>query len=44
MTMNLGPGDAFPEMRLDLVGGGTIDLPSSHESNYSVILFYRGHW
>ncbi len=44
MTTNLGPGDAFPEMRLDLAGGGTIDLPSDLESSYSVILFYRGHW
>ena len=44
MTTNLGPGEAFPEMRLDLVGGGGIDLPSDLKSGYSVILFYRGHW
>ncbi len=44
MTTYLGPGDAFPEMRLDLVGGGAIDLPSGLDANYSVILFYRGHW
>ena len=44
MTTNLGPGDTFPEMRLDLVGGGAIELPSGLESSYSVILFYRGHW
>jgi hypothetical protein len=44
MTTNLGPGDSLPEMRLDLVGGGTIDLPSGLDASYSVILFYRGHW
>ena len=44
MTTNLGPGDTFPEMRLDLVGGGAIDLPADLDSSYSVILFYRGHW
>ena len=40
----LGPGDTFPDMSLDLVGGGTIDLPSGLDGNYAVILFYRVHW
>ncbi len=44
MRTILGPGDKFPEMRLNLVGGGHIQLPSSLKSSYSVILFYRGHW
>ncbi len=44
MTTNLGPGDAFPAMRLDLAGGGAIELPSDLAASYSVILFYRGHW
>ena len=44
MTTTLGPGDTFPDMRLNLVGGGAIDLPGDLKSSYSVILFYRGHW
>lgn len=44
MTTTLGPGDTFPAMRLDLVGGGSIDLPADLKTNYAVILFYRGHW
>ena len=44
MTTNLGPGEEFPAMRLDLAGGGAIDLPSDLKASYSVILFYRGHW
>jgi peroxiredoxin len=44
MTAILGPGDSFPAMSLNLAGGGTVDLPGDLKSNYSVILFYRGHW
>ena len=44
MTATLGPGDSFPGMSLNLVGGGTINLPEDLKSNYAVILFYRGHW
>ena len=44
MTTTLGPGDPFPGMTLNLAGGGSIELPSALMSNYSVILFYRGHW
>ena len=44
MTAMLGPGDSFPEMHLNLVGDGSIALPSDLTSSYAVILFYRGHW
>ena len=44
MTAILGPGDSFPAMRLNLAGGGTVELPSDLKSSYAVILFYRGHW
>ncbi|MDA1098721.1 MAG: hypothetical protein O2967_07010 [Proteobacteria bacterium] len=44
MAEKLGSGDGFPQMNLPLVGGGSIDLPSDLKTNYSVILFYRGHW
>ena len=44
MTRKLGIGDSFPNITLDLVGGGTIDLPTGMGSKYGVILFFRGHW
>ena len=44
MIKKLGIGDSFPNITLDLVGGGTIDLPTGMGSKYGVILFFRGHW
>jgi hypothetical protein len=44
MGAKLGGGEAFPALRLALVGGGEIELPADLKSGYSVILFYRGHW
>ncbi len=44
MNRKLGIGDSFPNITLDLVGGGTIDLPTGMGSKYGVILFFRGHW
>jgi len=44
MSSKLGIGDTFPNLTINLVKGGTIDLPSAVDSKYGVILFYRGHW
>jgi len=44
MAKKLGIGDVFPQMTLNLVGGGTIDLPEGLGTKYGVIVFYRGHW
>ena len=44
MAEKLGIGDAFPGIRLDLVGGGALDLPGGLDAKYKVVLFYRGHW
>jgi hypothetical protein len=44
MSNKLGIGDAFPAVTIDLVGGGTLDLPEGLDAKYRVILFYRGHW
>ena len=44
MSEKLGSGAAFPKLTLNLVGGGTLDLPGGLDAKYSVILFYRGHW
>ena len=44
MAPKLDTGDAFPALTLNLIGGGTLALPADLDSNYSVVLFYRGHW
>ena len=44
MSNKLGIGDKFPSMTINLVNGGTINLPESLDSKYGVVLFYRGHW
>ena len=44
MAEKLNTGDTFPNLSINLVGGGTMDLPGGLDSKYKVILFYRGHW
>jgi len=44
MSEQLGIGAEFPSMTLNCVNGETLDLPTGLDTNYRVILFYRGHW
>ena len=44
MSEKLTSGSKFPEMSVNLVGGGEITLPIDMDGNYNVVLFYRGHW
>jgi hypothetical protein len=44
MADKLNSGDPFPNMTLDLVDGGRLELPGGLDARYKVILFYRGHW
>ena len=44
MSEKLGIGSVFPNLTIDLVGGGTLSLPDDLDAKYRVILFYRGHW
>lgn len=44
MADKLNSGDSFPKLTLNLVGGGTLELPDGLDAKYKVILFYRGHW
>jgi len=44
MAEKLNTGDVFPKLRLNLVDGGTLELPDGLDARYKVILFYRGHW
>lgn len=40
----LDTGDAFPELKFDIVGGESIALPKDFGERWNVLLFYRGHW
>ncbi|MGD2116678.1 MAG: hypothetical protein PVG07_16615 [Acidobacteriota bacterium] len=42
--MRLNNGDRFPELTVDLVEGGTLELPAGVDPGWAVVLFYRGHW
>lgn len=44
MADKLGIGDTFPRMTLNLVDGGTLELPAGIDAKYRILLFYRGHW
>ena len=44
MSDKLGIGAMFPDMTINIVGGGTITLPTDLNAKYRVVLFYRGHW
>ena len=44
MAEKLNGGDMFPELMLNMAGGGTVTLPTDIETPYALVLFYRGHW
>jgi hypothetical protein len=44
MAHKIAGGEAFPDLRLQLVDGTTLELPGGLDARYKVILFYRGHW
>ncbi|MEP6618988.1 MAG: peroxiredoxin family protein [bacterium] len=44
MTSVLHNGDRFPELTIDVVGGGRISLPDDLAGSYGVVLLYRGAW
>lgn len=44
MSEKLGIGSAFPSLTLNLVDGGTLNVPGGLDTDWKVILFYRGHW
>ncbi len=44
MGKKLDMGDRFPNLTLNLVGGGALSIPDDLDTDYNVILFYRGHW
>jgi peroxiredoxin len=40
----LQPGDRFPTLTMQTVGGAPVDLPDALAGAYGVVLFYRGSW
>ena len=44
MNEKLNTGSQFPNMTVNLTGGGVINLPGDMDGKYNVVLFYRGHW
>lgn len=40
----LDSGDTFPDITLKIGEHESVLLPSDIESDYAIILFYRGHW
>ena len=42
--MKLSTGDRFPEVQLNLAGGGCIQLPLDLKSPFTILLFFRGFW
>lgn len=44
MSEQLTPGAEFPQLTLNVAGGGQLSLPDDLDSTYTVVLFYRGHW
>jgi len=44
MGDKLRSGDTLPALSLNPVGGGTVNLPGDIETDFAVVLFYRGHW
>lgn len=44
MAAKLDSGDSFPSTTLQLAGGGSVTLPDDLQTEYGVVLFYRGHW
>jgi hypothetical protein len=44
MGTKLYTGDIFPDLTVNVAGGGSFDLKSNLGANYNIVLFYRGHW
>ena len=44
MAEKLQQGDRFPHVSLQLVAGGSLQIPGDITSRYAAVLFFRGHW
>ena len=44
MSDKLQQGDRFPNLNLNLIDGGSLELPREIPNRYVALLFYRGKW
>ena len=44
MAEKLDAGSKFPSVALRMLDGSSLTLPDQIDSDYAVVLFYRGHW
>lgn len=42
--MRLQPGQNFPPLVAEQLGGGSFSVPADLGDRWGVLLFYRGHW
>ena len=40
----LTAGDDFRNLTLNLTDGGILDLPGDIDTEFAIVLFYRGYW
>ena len=40
----LNPGDPFPQLTMNVVGGETLTVPDALAGDFAAVLFYRGAW
>jgi peroxiredoxin len=40
----LNPGDPFPRLTMNVVGGETLTVPDAFAGEFATVLFYRGSW
>jgi len=38
----LNPGDPFPRLTMNVLGGGTLTVPDAFAGDFAAVLFYRG--
>ncbi|MFK7894449.1 MAG: hypothetical protein AB8G23_01365 [Myxococcota bacterium] len=44
MAEKLNLMDTFPAVQLNITDGSTLTLPDDIQTDYAIVLFYRGHW
>jgi peroxiredoxin len=40
----LNPGDPFPRLTMNVLGGETLTVPDAFAGDFAAVLFYRGSW
>jgi len=40
----LNPGDPFPQLTMNVLGGETLTVPDAFADDFATVLFYRGSW